>query len=100
DGFPFPVKAQTYTHVSSGIPPSEYKFELLEYKENVQQDPFVGITSDAVNPELKDCPKTDSLTNSIQRPTKNFSYQIHAFYAPEYPVQGCPMKWQCNFLSK
>ena len=100
DGFPFPVKAQTYTHVSSGIPPSEYKFELLEYKENVQQDPFVGITSDAVNPELKDCPKTDSLTNSIQRPTKNFSYQIHAFYAPEYPVQGCPMKWQFNFLSK
>ncbi len=100
DGFPFPIKAQTYTHVSTGIPPSEYKFELLEYKENVQQDPFVGIISDIDNPELKDCPKTDSLTNSIKRPTKNFSYQIHAYYTPEYPVQGCPMKWQFNFLSK
>jgi len=100
DGFPFPVKAHTYTHVSSGIPPSEYKFELLEYKENVQQSPFADIISDADNPELKNCPKTDSLTNSIKRPTEKFSYQIHAYYSPEYPVQGCPMKWQFNFLSK
>ena len=100
DGFPFPVKAQTYTHVSSGIPPTEYRFTLLEYKENVQQNPFANIISDVDNPELKNCPKTDSLTNSIKRPTKNFSYQIHAYYSPEYPVQGCPMKWQFNFLSK
>ena len=100
DGFPFPVKAQTYTHVSSGIPPPEYRFTLLEYKENVQQNPFANIISDVDNPELKNCPKTDSLTNSIKRPTKNFSYQIHAYYSPEYPVQGCPMKWQFNFLSK
>ena len=100
DGFPFPVKAHTYTHVSSGIPPSEYRFELLEYKENVQQSPFADIISDVDNPEFKNCPKTDSLTNSIKKPTKNSSYQIHAYYSPEYPVQGCPMKWQFNFLSK
>jgi hypothetical protein len=100
DGFPFPIKAQTYTHVSSGIPPSEYQFELLEYKENVQQDPFANIVSDTENPELKGCPKTDSLTSSVKRPTQNFSYQIHAFYSPEFPVQGCPMKWQFNFLNR
>ena len=100
DGFPFPIKALTYTHVSTGIPPTEYKFELLEYKQNVQQSPFTNIVPDPTNPELKNCPKTDSLTNSIQKSTKNFSYQIHAFYTPEFPVQGCPMKWQFDFLNK
>ena len=100
DNFPFPVKASTFTHVSSGIPPAEYKFELLEYKQNVQQDPFTNIISDAENPEIKSCPKTDSLDNSLKKPTKNFSYQIYAYYSPESPVQGCPMKWQFNFLSK
>ena len=100
DGFPFPIKAQTYTHVSTGIPPTEYKFELLEYKQNVKQSPFATIISDPDNPALKNCPKTDSLTHFVKRPTKNFSYQIHAYYAPEFPVQGCPMKWQFNFLSK
>jgi hypothetical protein len=95
---PFPIKAHTYIDVGYGV--TLFKFTLLSYKENVQKDPFAGITSDIDNPELKDCPKTDSLTNSIKRPTKNFSYQIHAYYSPEYPVQGCPMKWQFNFLSK
>ena len=37
DGFPFPIKASTLTQVSEGIPPPEYKFELLDYKENVLQ---------------------------------------------------------------
>ena len=97
---PFPVKAETYTHVSSGIPPKEYSFELLEYKENVQTDPFVGLITELDKPEFKNCPKIETLTNSIKRPTKNFSYQIHAYYTPENPVQGCPMKWQFNFLSK
>ncbi len=66
----------------------------------MKQSPFTKILSDVDNPELKNCPKTDSLTHFIKRPTKNFSYQIHAYYTPEYPVQGCPMKWQFNFLSK
>jgi hypothetical protein len=98
--FPFPIKAKTYTHVSSGIPPTEYKFELLEYRENVQTSPFTKILSDTENPEFKNCPSTESLSTSIKKPTKDFSYQIHAYYSPEYPVQGCPMKWQFNFLSK
>jgi DNA-binding beta-propeller fold protein YncE len=29
DEFPFPIKARTFTHVSEGIPPLEYEFELL-----------------------------------------------------------------------
>jgi len=100
DGFPFPIKAQTYTHVSTGIPPSEYKFELLEYKENVKQSPFADIKSDNENPNLMNCPKADTLATSVKKPTKNFTYLINAFYSPEFPVQGCPMKWQINFLNK
>ena len=45
DDFPFPIKAHTLTHVSEGIPPAEYKFELLKYEQYVQQSPFEGITS-------------------------------------------------------
>ncbi len=100
DGFPFPVKAQTYTHVSSGIPPPEYQFKLLDYKQNVVKDPFGNVVSDNEKPELQNCPKTDTMTNSIKKSTKDFTYQIHAYYSPEYPVKGCPMKWQFNFLSK
>ena len=43
DGFPFPIKAHTFTHVSEGIPPPEYIFSLLDYKENVLQSPFDDI---------------------------------------------------------
>jgi len=44
DDFPFPIKASAWTHVTEGIPPQEFKFELLDYKENVIVDPFVPIT--------------------------------------------------------
>jgi hypothetical protein len=100
DNFPFPIKAHTYVHVSSGIPPTEYNFELLAYKQNVQVSPFANVDSTSADPTYKNCPKTDSLTTSVKKPTKNFSYQVHAYYSPEYPVTGCPMKWQFNFLSK
>lgn len=42
DDFPFPVKASTLTYVSEGIPPPEYIFELLDYKEIVQTSHFEG----------------------------------------------------------
>jgi len=100
DNFPFPVKAHTYTHVSSGIPPTEYQFELLDYKENVTKDPFANVKPPSNVADIKGCPNTDSLNKSIKRPTKNFEYQIHAYYSPDFPVEGCPMKWQINFLSK
>ena len=45
DDFPFPIKAKTFTHVSEGIPPSEYEFTLLDYKENIQDSPIAKYTS-------------------------------------------------------
>ena len=100
DDFPFPIKAKTLTHVSEGIPPPEYIFELLEYKENVKEDPFVGIKGETEKAAEMGCPTNFERTQTVKRPTKNFSYQVHAFYGPEHPIKGCNMQVQINFLSK
>lgn len=100
DGFPFPIKASTWTHVSEGIPPQEYRFELLDYKENVLTNPFSNIKSTSEQQQAMGCPSTDKLQTSIKKPTKNFDYQLHVFYAPKEPVQGCPMSMQIKFISK
>jgi hypothetical protein len=100
DGFPFPVKADTKTHVSEGIPPPEYQFRLLDYQENVQEDPFAAIVSSDVMKGERGCQTNFERSESIKRPTKNFSYSIHAFYGPADPVQGCEMQWLIKFISK
>ena len=100
DDFPFPIKADTYTHVSEGIPPQEYKFVLREYKENVQSNPFEGIKSSADQFVAAGCDVNFERDNIIKRSTTNFNYQIHIFYGPEEPAQGCEMQWVINFISK
>ncbi|MFQ5440793.1 MAG: peptidase, partial [Nitrosopumilaceae archaeon] len=99
DDFPFPVKASTLTHVSEGIPPPEYKFELLNYEENIQSSPFDDIVpTDQLLEELG-C-ETHYEKVSVKKPTKNFDYQVHVFYGPENPIQGCPMDFLIKFISK
>ena len=100
DGFPFPINAKTYTHVSEGIPPTEYEFMLLDYKENVQQTPFAGIVSTADDFAAAGCDTNIEKEVSIKKPTNNFDYQVHVFYGPEDPVQGCEMQWLIKFISK
>ena len=100
DDFPFPVKAHTLTHVSEGIPPPEYKFELLEYEEGVATSPFVGIESTGNQLLAKGCDTDFDRDVAIKKPTKNFDYQIHLFYGPEEPIQGCEMHWLIKFISK
>ena len=100
DEFPFPVKAHTLTHVSEGIPPAEYKFELLDYKENVSSTPFSGIVSTVDTFLAQGCDTDFERDISVKKPTNNFDYQIHAFYGPEDPVQGCEMQWLIKFISK
>jgi len=100
DGFPFPVKASTYTHVSEGIPPPEYRFELLDYQENMIENPFDGIIPTADTFAAQGCDVNYEKEISIKKPTVNFDYQIHAFYGPEEPVQGCEMSWIIKFISK
>ncbi len=100
DDFPFPIKAHTFTHVSEGIPPPEYIFELLEYRENVQSNPFEGIVSSADEFAAQGCDTNFEKEVSIKKPTNSFHYQIHAFYGPEDPVKGCEMQWTIKFISK
>ena len=100
DDFPFPIKAHTLTHVSEGIPPAEYKFELLKYEQYVQQSPFEGITSTEDDFLALGCDTNFDKEVSIKKPTANFDYQIHVFYGPEDPVQGCEMQWLIKFISK
>ena len=100
DDFPFPVKASTLTHVSEGIPPPEYKFELLEYRENVQSSPFEGITSTADEYSALGCDTNIEKSASIKKPTNNYQYQVYVFYGPEDPVQGCEIGFTIKFISK
>ena len=100
DGFPFPIKAATLTHVSEGIPPPEYTFQLLEYRENVQQNPFEGIVGTETEFSAQGCDTNFDREVSIKNPTVGFNYQVHAFYGPEDPVQGCEMQWLIKFISK
>ena len=98
DEFPFPIKASTFTHVSEGIPPPEYNFQLLDYKENVTTSPFTGIKS--VTTGIPDwCNTNYERTENVKRPTEFFGYNVHVFYGPEDPVQHCEMQWLIKFIS-
>ena len=99
DGFPFPVKADTKTHVSEGIPPPEYKFTLLKYEENIQTSPFEGVVaSEELQTQLGCDTEFDKV--SLKKPTKNFDYQIHLIYGPETLQKGCESEWLVKFISK
>jgi len=100
DDFPFPVKGATYTHVSEGIPPPEYRFELLKYEENMTETPFANIIPTEDTFAAQGCETNYEKEISVKKPTVNFGYQIHAFYGPEDPVQGCEMSWIIKFISK
>jgi len=100
DDFPFPIKAHTFTHVSEGIPPPEYIFSLLDYRENILQSPFDDVVP-TVNALIEAGCDTDFEKEvSIKKPTNNFDYQIHIFYGPEDPVQGCEIQFLIKFISK
>ena len=100
DDFPFPIKAQTFTHVSEGIPPPEYEFTLLEYREDVQESPFVDVIETEKQFLALGCETDFEKEVSVKKPTINFDYQIHVFYGPEEPTQGCEMQWLIKFISK
>ncbi|MEO2265563.1 MAG: peptidase [Nitrosopumilus sp.] len=100
DDFPFPIKASTLTHVSSGIPPPEYIFELLDYKENVQQSPFEGIIPTEDEFAKMGCNTDLAKAVTIKKPSHNFDYHLVVLYGPEDPVKGCEMQWLIKFISK
>ena len=100
DGFPFPIKAATLTHVSEGIPPPEYEFTLRDYKKDVQENPFEGIESTAKNELPAWCDDDIERTKVVKKATQNHHYQINVAYGPEDPIEGCEMKWLIKFIKK
>ena len=99
DGFPFPVKASTWTHVSEGIPPQEYRFELLEYEQGVAESPFAGVVDTAEARSTAGCIENYDFAK-VRKTTRNFEYLIDLKYGPEDPRAGCDIEWIINFHNK
>ena len=99
DGFPFPVKASTWTHVSEGVPPQEYRFELLEYEEGVSESPFGAVVDTVEDRSSAGCVENYDFAK-VRKTTRYFEYLIDLKYGPENPRAGCDIEWIINFHNK
>ena len=100
DEFPFPVKADTYAHVAEGVPPQEYRFELLKFQRDVTKNPFEKIVDTGAATARGDCP---AITEDFAQVTKNTNTNtmiISVKYSPKTPKQGCPMDMIIDFKRK
>lgn len=99
DDFPFPIKANTWTHVSSGRAPQEYRFELLDYKENVNSNPFTSVVATPQEQIVAGCPQHYDLV-TLSHSTKDGKYLIDLKYGPPDPATGCKIEWFIEFKNK
>ena len=97
DEFPFPVKATTYEHVTEGVPPLEYRFELHEYKENVSADPFTNFTDTEQIKADAGCPDPAPVVKNVENTNTNSMF-VKMFYGPERPRIGCDMVFSIEFM--
>ncbi|MFQ5440299.1 MAG: peptidase [Nitrosopumilaceae archaeon] len=100
DDFPFPVKALTYAWVTTGVAPIEMQFSLLDFKENVLDDPFKDVIETVQREELLGCPTVFHDYTSKRVSTNTFSMGIQYNYSPETPLEGCNIDWKINFYNK
>jgi hypothetical protein len=70
------------------------------FAQNVQSDPFVGIVPTADTFSAQGCDTNFEKTEDLKKPTANYDYQVHVFYGPDQPTEGCPMEWLIKFISK
>ena len=100
DDFPFPVKALTYVGIIRSNVPIMYQFTLLNYKENVMNDPFKDVEETIPKEVLLGCPTKffDYVSNRVS--TNTHSMMIQYNYSPETPIEGCNIDWRINFISK
>ena len=98
-GLPFPVKAQVYADVTSGIPPSQYYFELLKTGNSSTEPDFMNVTSTGGNGTNPLCPTPDMQTDAVHgtKTTDSGSATIEYRYSPSVPPQGCPIEWRISF---
>ncbi len=97
DEFPFPVKALTYVHVSSGVPPVAYEFELLDYDYYVTSNPFEEIESTDIAQAALGCAEQYDKV-AIRETTNSYSVIVDVKYGPPNPIPGCDIEWFINFM--
>jgi len=99
DDFPFPVKALTYTWITTGIPPIMHQYTLLDYKENVTVDPFKDDIETPPPEVLLGCDTdfSDYVGKRVNTNTNTIMIQYN--YAPEFPMEGCFIDWRINFMN-
>ncbi len=99
DDFPYPVKALTYTWITTGIPPIMHQYTLLDYKENVTVDPFKDHEETIPPVELSGCDTdfSDHVGKHVNTNTNTILIQYN--YAPEFPMEGCSIDWRINFMN-
>ena len=100
DDFPFPIKADTYAHVSEGVPPQEYRFELLLYQQNVSSNPFANIKGSADAQAGMNCPTNTDEFVTVNKNTNTNSMIVNLKYSPPKPKQDCNMELIINFKRK
>jgi len=100
DEFPYPVKALTYAWVTTGVAPIMHQYTLLDFKENVVDDPFKDVEPTILREDLLNCDTVfhDYISNHVA--TNTFSMTIQYNYSPEFPVEGCNIDWKINFMNK
>ncbi len=100
DDFPFPVKALTFAWVTTGVAPIMYQFILLDYKENISDDPFHDVVETPPKADLLGCPTKfyDYVHGRVS--TNTHSMIIEYNYSPELPIEGCDIDWKINFKNK
>jgi hypothetical protein len=100
DDFPFPVKALTYAWITTGVPPIMHTYNLLDYQENVTDDPFKNVVETISKEEQLGCPTVFHKYVSKSVATNTFSMGIQYNYSPEVPLEGCNIDWKINFKNK
>ncbi len=100
DEFPYPVQALTYAWVTTGVAPIMHKYTLLDFEENVMDDPFKDIVETISKAESLGCPTKfyDYVSGRVS--TNTYTMTIQYNYSPEFPTEGCDIDWKINFMNK
>ena len=96
DEFPFPIKANTWQQVTEGIPPTEYRFSLYEYEENVSANPFINVVDTGQMHADAGCTTEYDLVKLVKNTNTN-SMSVNLFYGPEKPRIGCELELRIQF---
>ncbi|HKU50688.1 MAG TPA: hypothetical protein VJP79_12115 [Nitrososphaera sp.] len=91
DGFPFPIKAETYADVTTGAPPVQYKFELLATGSG--RPPAPESTTELPTPPLEQRTARGSYfidlnwSPAVIKPNTNVTFDVSFYDDSHSPVQ-------------